>query len=88
MDVPQGQRRHSQARRQSGQDKPWLLPHSSPMDSYNKYYFPRALSPIDETHLFGHAGEKMVELSPRHPLEESSPGGPATPSSPEAKKIE
>jgi hypothetical protein len=30
----------------------------------------------------------MVESSPRHPFSESSPGGPATPSSPEAKKIE
>lgn len=35
----------------------------------------------------GNAGLKMVPF-PRQPLVESSPGGPATPSSPEAKRME
>lgn len=36
------------------------------------------------THLLGHAGLKMFCCGPRHPFGLSSPGGPATPSSPEA----
>jgi len=34
--------------------------------------------------LLGHAGLKMVLSGPKHPFALSSPGGPATPSSPEA----
>lgn len=39
-------------------------------------------------HLLGKAGLKIFFSGPRQPLSLSSPGGPATPSSPEAKKMD